>query len=238
MINSSAKKLSTTHLLVQDIKIELTRKNVKNLNLRITQPEGLVRVSAPKRMPVDVIYAFVISKYDWILLQQEKLQAHVNQTTFVFDTGETHYYFGEKYELQLIESDAKPKVALNEHILELHINPESSYKQRQSVIEAWYRDQLKQQIPILIKKYERLMNLEVLEFGIKKMKTRWGTCNPKAKRIWLNLELARKSFECLEYVILHEMTHFLEPKHNQRFYNLVSEYMPNWKVEEQKLSLI
>lgn len=237
MGNTSIKNLSTTQLHIQDVIIELTRKNVKNINLRVTQPEGQVRVSAPKRMPVDLIYAFVISKYDWILLQQQRLQAHVNQNTFVYQSGEKHFCFDQQYELRHIYSDAKPKVVLNGQVLELYANKQVSCEKRQSILEAWYRDQLKNQIPILINKYELLMDLKVREFGVKKMKTRWGTCNPRAKRIWLNLELAKKPIECLEYVVLHEMTHFLEPKHNLRFYNFVTEYMPGWKMAEQKLSL-
>lgn len=236
MNSASTRALSTTQLLIQDVTVELTRKNVKNINLRVTQPEGQVRVSAPKRMPVDLIYAFVISKYDWILLQQKRLQAHANERALLYQSGETHFCFDQQYELCCIDSHAKPKVVLNRQILELHANEQATSEERQSILEAWYREKLKNQIPALIDKYEQLMNLTVHEFGVKKMKTRWGTCNPRAKRIWLNLELAKKPIECLEYVVLHEMTHFLEPKHNQRFYNFVTEYMPDWRIAEKKLS--
>jgi predicted metal-dependent hydrolase len=237
MIYSRAKKILATQLLIQDIAVELTRKSVKNINLRITHPEGQVRVSAPKRMPIDLIYAFIISKYDWIVFQQKTLQAYVNEHSINYQAGETHFYLGRKYELQVFESKLKPKAILSEQVLELHIKAGASYEQRQSVIDDWYRSELKNKIPVLIKKYEHLMCLRVQEFGVKKMKTRWGTCNPKAKRIWLNLELIKKPIECLEYVVLHEMTHFLEPKHNQRFYNFVASYMPHWKAAEEKLSV-
>ena len=233
---SKVKALSKTQLLVQDITVELTRKNIKNLNLRITQPEGQVRVSAPKKTSIDVIYAFVVSRYNWILLQQEKIQAQANQNTVTYDTGEKLCYFGRQFELLVVDCGSKPDIVINEHLLELNIHANSTYEQRQKVVENWYRCQLKNQIPLLVKKYEFLMNLQVQEFGVKKMKTRWGTCNPAAKRIWLNLELAKKPIECLEYVVLHEMTHFLEPKHNQRFYDFVTKYMPSWKMAEQKLS--
>ncbi|MFK7793776.1 MAG: M48 family metallopeptidase [Gammaproteobacteria bacterium] len=236
MNRARSKVLSTTQLHIQDIIVELTRKNVKNINLRVTQPEGQVRVSAPKGIPTNLIYEFVVSKYDWILVQQQRLEACAKNSGFVYQSGETHYCFDQQYELQCVESTSKPKVVLNGHILELHVKQQASCEKRQSILEAWYRDQLKNQIPILIDKYELLMNLKVKEFGVKKMKTRWGTCNPKAKRIWLNLELAKKPMNCLEYVVLHEMTHFLEANHNQRFYNFVSEYMPAWKMAEQKLS--
>ena len=236
MYNIRSKTISTTQLHIQDVTVELTRKNVKNINLRVMQPEGQVRVSAPKRMPVDLIYAFVTSKYDWILLQQQRLQAHTNKNAFLYQSGEKHFCFGQQYELRCIDSNAKPKVFWNGQVLELHAKEHATYEKRQSILEAWYREQLKNHIPILINKYERLMSLAVQEFGVKKMKTRWGTCNPKAKRIWLNLELAKKPIECLEYVVLHEMTHFIEPKHNQRFYDLVTQYMPEWRNAEKKLS--
>jgi len=230
--------LSTTQLLIHDITIELSRKNVKNINLRVTQPEGMVRVSAPKKMSEKLIHAFVASKYDWILLQQERLQAHVSENKFSYKSGEMHSYFDQQYELKCIYSNNRPKVVLNGQVLELHLKQQATLEQRKTLLETWYRAQLKNQIPSLIKKYELLMNLKVREFGVKKMKTRWGTCNPRAKRIWLNLELAKKPTECLEYVVLHEMVHFWEAKHNQRFYDFVTEYMPDWKMAEQKLSLI
>lgn len=227
-------KLITTQLSVQDMTIELTRKNVKNINLRITQPEGQVRVSAPRKMPIDVVYAFVISKYDWILKHQERLKSHTIPTC---EHGEFHYYLGRQYKLQIVETQAKENVVLGKDILALYVREDTSYEKRQSVLDAWYRHQLKNQIPVIIKKHEQHMNLQVKQFGVKKMKTRWGTCNPTARRIWLNLELAKKPIECLDYVVLHEMTHFLEAKHNQRFYNLVAEYMPDWKAAEEKLVL-
>ncbi|MFK8027768.1 MAG: M48 family metallopeptidase [Gammaproteobacteria bacterium] len=224
----------TTQLSVQDMTIELTRKNIKNINLRVTQPEGQVRVSAPRKMPIDIIYAFVVSKYDWIKKHQEKLKTHVNLT---YENGEFHSYLGREYKLQIVKTHTKEKVVLDENILALHMRESSSYEKRQSVLDTWFRQQLKNQIPVFINKYEQQMDLQVKQFGVKKMKTRWGTCNPNAKRIWLNLELVKKPIECLEYVVLHEMTHFLEAKHNQRFYNFVAEYMPDWKTAEEKLLL-
>ena len=235
-MNKSSNSL-ITQLRMHGISFELSRKNVKNINLRITQPDGKVKVSAPKRLSLDLIYAFIASKSDWILLQQKKLQANGCKIIFSYKSGEKHFYFGQQYELKCIHSTAKPKAVLNKHKLELYIDDQSTREQRQSMIESWYRSQLKIQIPNLISKYEKLTGLEVSEFGIKKMKTRWGTCNPRAKRIWLNLELAKKPIECLEYVVLHEMTHLLESKHNQRFYSHVEEYMPQWKLAEEKLFL-
>ena len=227
-------KLITTQLSIQDMTIELTRKNVKNINLRITRPEGQVRVSAPRKMPIDVIYTFILSKYDWILKHQEGLKSQVGPTC---EHGEYHYYFGRQYQLQIVETLTKEKAVFGKDILTLYVRADSSHEKRQSVLDAWYRHQLKNQIPIFIQKYEQQMNLPVKQFGVKKMKTRWGTCNPSARRIWLNLELAKKPIECLDYVVLHEMTHFLEAKHNQRFYNLLAEYMPDWKAAEEKLLL-
>ena len=230
------KKYSATQLQIKDITVELIRKNVKNINLRITQPEARIKVSAPNRMPVEMVYAFVISRYDWILSHKEKLLERIGDMPIYFNDGEPHYYQGQSLALKIINSNSTPEVTVNGDILELYIKGNSSIEKRKFAIEAWYRRELKKQIPILISKYEQLMKLKVEEFGVKKMKTRWGTCNPRAKRIWLNLELAKKPNDCLEYVVLHEMTHFLEPKHNQRFYGFVEQYMPNWKIVEKKLS--
>ncbi len=235
MKNSSIK--SSSQLVVQDITVELTRKNVKNINLRVTQPEGRVRVSAPKRMPIDIINSFITSKHDWIVLQRERLRAYATDKPYLYESGEIHSFFDQQYELRCIDSKAKSKVVLNNGLLELHAKKRSTSAQRQAILESWYREQLKIHIPDLINKYERLIGLTVEEFGVKKMRTRWGTCNPKARRIWLNLELVKYPMECLEYVVLHEMTHFLETRHNQRFYNFVTNYMPDWKSAEQKLSL-
>ncbi len=230
------KKSSVTQLQIKDITVELIRKNVKNINLRISQPEAQVKVSAPNRMPVKLVYAFVISKYDWIVSHQETLRKRNDDIPIHFSDGEMHYYQGQSLALKIINSTSTAEVMVNGDALELHINDSSPIEKRKFAIENWYRRELKQHIPILIIKYEQLMNLKVEEFGVKKMKTRWGTCNPRAKRIWLNLELAKKPIDCLEYVVLHEMTHFLEAKHNQRFYSLINQYMPEWKLAEKKLS--
>jgi len=171
-------------------------------------------------------------------VQQEKIHVHAKKNAVNYVTGECHSYFGRQFEFLLVDSTAKSEVVLNEHSLALYIHADSTSEQRKKVLENWYRAQLKTQIPTYIEKYEHLMNLKVQEFGVKKMKTRWGTCNPRAKRIWLNLELAKQPIECLEYVVLHEMTHFLEPKHNKRFYTFIADYMPAWKKAEQQLSLI
>tara|TARA_R110002096_G_scaffold94682_1_gene213037 strand:- start:788 stop:1504 length:717 start_codon:yes stop_codon:yes gene_type:complete len=238
MNKTKVKSLSATQFHVKDVTVELIRKNVKNINLRVTLPEGEVRVSAPKRMPVDLIHAFVLSKYDWILIQQNKIQTIKNEVIHTYESGEMHDYLGQQYVLKCIHSDTRPKVTLNRQSLELHIDKSATREKKQAVLERWYRQQLKNQIPEFIKKYEHLMDLKVHQFGVKKMKTRWGTCNPRAKRIWLNLELIKNPLECLEYVVLHEMTHFIELKHNQRFYKIVAEYMPAWEQTEKKLSSI
>jgi predicted metal-dependent hydrolase len=230
------KNFSTTQLQIRDISVEFTRKNVKNINLRITQPEARIKVSAPNTMPVELVYAFVISKYDWILSHKEKLRERNDKTPSHYSDGELHYYQGQSLALKIVNSSSTPEVMVSGDTLELYINNDSSVEKRKFAIEAWYRRELKQHIPILISKYEQLMNLKVEKFGVKKMKTRWGTCNPRAKRIWLNLALAKKPIDCLEYVVLHEMTHFLEAKHNQRFYSFVDQYMPEWKMAEKKLS--
>lgn len=226
----------TTKLQVQDLIVEVIQKDIKNLHLRIYPPEGQVQVSAPKGVSQEFIRIFVLSKREWIYHQQEKLRAREADIPLEYINGEQYYFRGKELVLEVIESKAAPFVLVHDQTLELHIRPDSSVEKRKAVIENWYRSQLKKQIPIFIDKYEKLMQLNVSEFGVKKMRTRWGTCNPRAKRIWLNLELSKKPLECSEYVVLHEMTHFLESKHNKRFYSFLDRYMPKWKAAEKQLS--
>lgn len=223
-------------LTIHGLAVRLTHKNIKNLNLRIIPHEPCVKISVPMRMPIQSVYAFVAEKHDWITKQQKKLRCHTRAIQHHYCDGEKHEFFGKAYELKRIPTFTQSKAALNGTTLELHINQNTTQSQHQRVIENWYRHELKQRIAGLIKKYEQITKLQVLEFGVKKMKTRWGTCNPHARRIWLNLELAKKPIECLEYVVLHEMTHFVELKHNKRFYDYISRYIPDWKAVEKKLN--
>jgi hypothetical protein len=223
---------------INKIPIEITYKNIKNVYLRIYPPNGEVKVSAPKKMPLDTIRLFITSKSDWIKQQQKKIKNQQTETPKNFIDQEKHYFNGKQYQLKIVESIGRPKIELNDKHITMHTPPNTSIEQKKKLLNNWYRTKLKETIPILIRQYEPIMKVSVAEFGIKQMKTKWGTCNPRAKRIWINLELAKKSPECLEYLVVHEMAHLLEPSHNHRFKSLMTTFLPNWKQRQKELNKI
>ncbi|NOQ14143.1 MAG: DUF45 domain-containing protein [Methyloprofundus sp.] len=218
------------------ISIAVVQKDIKNVHLSVYPPEGKVKVSAPYSMSQDTLRVFVISKLDWIRKQQKKLQAQAREAPREFLNRESHYFKGQRYLLNIVEHKQAAKVELNHRTITLFVRPGSNTEKCQALLNEWYRQQLKKQLPEIIAKYEFLMGVKVNEFGIKKMKTKWGTCNPVAKRIWLNLELAKKPPELLEYVVVHEMVHLLERSHNKRFILLMTQFMPKWKFYKDELN--
>lgn len=224
------------NIKLDDINVEVIQKNIKHMHLRVYPPNGRVKVSAPKSMTVNTIRLFVTSKMDWIKKQQIKLRAQAREAPRKYVDRENHYFNGKHYLLEVIEHNAPAKVRLNSQTIELLVRPGTPMEKRRSLLNEWYRQQLKSVVPQIIEKYEKLMDVKVCEFGIKLMKTKWGTCNPKAKRIWLNLELAKKSSECLEYIVVHEMVHLLEPSHNARFVSYMDSFMPKWRFYKKELN--
>jgi predicted metal-dependent hydrolase len=221
-----------------DITVEVTQKDIKNVHLSVYPPLGKVKIAAPERMELDTIRIYAISKLAWIKKQQAKILAQKREAPREYITKESHYYQGKRYLLKVTEHNASPIVKQKHNLLELYIRPETCAEKRKEILEEWYRCQLKIMVAKYISKWEKIMNISVSEFGIKKMKTKWGTCNIEAKRIWINLELAKKPIDCLEYIVVHEMVHFFERNHNSRFVSLMDNYLPNWKelkVELNKL---
>jgi predicted metal-dependent hydrolase len=224
------------NIILDDINVEVIQKNIKHLHLRVYPPNGWVKVSAPKSMAVNTIRLFVNSKMDWIKKQQIKLRAQAREAPREYVDRESHYFNGKRYLLEVIEHNAPAKVRMNSQTIELFVRPQTPREKRRSLLNEWYRQQLKHAVPQIIEKYEKMMDVRVCEFGIKLMKTKWGTCNPKAKRIWLNLELAKKPSECLEYIVVHEMVHLLEPSHNARFVSYMDKFMPKWRFYKEELN--
>ncbi|MBT6469666.1 MAG: M48 family metallopeptidase [Candidatus Marinimicrobia bacterium] len=218
------------------INVDVTQKNIKNIHLSVHPPKGRVTISAPKRMDLETIRVYAVSKLGWIKKQQEKIAKQKREPIREFVNRESHYFKGERYLLKVIESNFPAKVVLKHSILELHVRPNSPTIKRREVLDEWYRQQLKVEIPKFISVWEKKLNVQVNEFGVKKMKTRWGSCNIKKKRIWLNLELAKKPMECLEYVVVHEIAHLLEKNHSARFYSLMEKHYPNWKHSKDLLN--
>jgi predicted metal-dependent hydrolase len=233
-INVSTKK---HHIIVNDLVVDVVRKKNKNLHLSVYPPNGRVRVSAPMHIDDEAIQLAVISRLAWIRRQQAKFEGQERQSAREFVSGESHYFRGNRYLLDVIYHDAPPKVVLNSNYrLALIIRPGSDTSKRERVLMHWYRQQLKEVIPPLVKKWEDVIGVKVAEWRIKKMKTRWGTCNIEQRRIWLNLELAKKSTRCLEYIIVHELAHLLERYHNRHFVELMDQFMPQWRLLRDELN--
>jgi len=223
-------------LQLGNITVDVVQKNIKNMHLSVYPPTGRVRISAPARMDLDVIRVFAISKLGWIKKQQVKFKNQEREAPREFLNRESHYFNGQRYLLKVIKKDAAPRVELKHSKIELYVRPHTSREKMKSILDEWYRKELKAILPALIEKWEEKINVQVNAFGIKKMKTKWGACNREAGRIWLNLELAKKPAECVEYVVVHEMVHLLERNHNDRYSSLMNEFMPKWKFYKDELN--
>ena len=224
-------------ITVSGVRVQVFRKGIKNLHLGVYPPHGRVRVAAPLRVSDDAVRLAVVGKLGWIKRQRARFEAQPRQSTREMVSGESHYFLGRRYRLRVIERDAAAGVVLrNTSMLELHVWPETDAGQRNRILHQWYRQQLKELIPPLIEKWQAVLGVAVAEWGVKKMKTRWGTCNIEAKRIWLNLELAKKPLKCLEYIVAHEMVHLIERNHNDRFVSILEKHLPQWRLHRQELN--
>jgi len=229
------KILKSSCIEIDGVVFNLLQKRIKNLHLRIYPPHGEVRISAPLRLDLVAIKKFISTKISWIKTQQIKIKNRKRAEPLKFISGESHYFFGKKYVLQIFENSKKNIVIINGDEIEIHGKKNLDFKKRQKLLDEFYRNELKKLVPQLIFQYEKIMQVKVSHFGIKKMTTRWGTCNIKAKRIWINLELAKKRVECLEFIVVHEMTHLLERKHSKKFFAFMDKFMPNWQVWKGEL---
>ncbi len=224
-------------IAVGDIIVNVVRKDIKNLHLAVYPPDGRVRVAAPLLMDDEAVRLVVISKLAWIKRQQAHFHSQERQSVREYLSRESHYYWGDRYLLNVIYHDAPPEVvAHNMSMLDLFVRESSDAAQRERVLLAWYRRQLKEAIPPLIAKWEPQLSVHVAEWRIKRMKTKWGACTPQAQRIWLNLELVKKPPQCLDYIVLHEMVHLLERHHNARFIAYMDAFMPQWRLVRDVLN--
>ena len=209
-----------------DMRIEVLRKDIKNLHLSVLPPHGRVRVAAPRQMSLDTIRVFVISKLEWIRRQQRKMDAQQREAPREYLDRESHYVWGRRYLLKRIEENAAPSVELRHSRLVLQVRPGTDEARSREILEVWYREQIRVAVPSLIAKWEPVMGVKVGRVFVQRMKTRWGSCNPESQSIRLNTDLAKKPPECLEYIMVHEMAHLLEPTHNPRFRSLMNLFMP------------
>ncbi|WP_094227529.1 M48 family metallopeptidase [Methanolobus psychrotolerans] len=225
-----------TQIQLGEVTADVVFKDIKNIHLSVYPPAGKVRISAPLRMDIDKIRIFAISKLGWIKQQQKKLREQERETPREYLDRESHYLWGKRYLLEIIEADEVPSVELKHKKMILRVRPGVNEKKKQEVIDAWYREQLRKAALPLIAKWEKLMDVKVERLLIRRMKTKWGSCNPKVGNILLNTELVKKPSECLEYIIVHELAHLLEPTHNARFINLMDKFMSKWQFYRGKLN--
>lgn len=225
-----------TQIHLGEIAVDVVLKDIKNIHLSVYPPTGRVRISAPLRMDIDTIRVFAVTKLGWIKSQQQKLREQVRETPREYLDRESHYVWGKRYLLKLEERNAVPEVELKHNKMIMRIRPEIGRERMQEILEAWYREQLKAALPPLINKWESLMRVKVGRCFVQKMRTKWGSCSHDTKNIRLNTDLAKKPPECLEYIVVHELAHLLEPTHNSRFVALMDQFMPKWRFYKDQLN--
>ena len=225
-----------TRLDLGSISVDVVRKGIKNIHLGVYPPTGKVRISAPAWMELDAIRLFAINKLAWIRQQQKKMRAQMRETPREYLERESHYVWGQRYLLRIVERDVPPSIELTHRRLKLQVRPGTDAAKREALLADWYRAQLKRAVPALLAKWEPIISVRVERLFVQHMKTKWGSCNATARNIRLNTELAKKPPECLEYIVVHELVHLLEPTHNAHFVALMDRWMPHWRDRRDLLN--
>jgi predicted metal-dependent hydrolase len=219
-----------------EIDIAVTRKNIKHAHLSVHPPNGRVTLVAPASTRLEVARAYAVSKLGWIRDQQAKLQAQARETPRRFVTRESHYVWGKRYLLSVIEREQKPSVTMDHRRITLSVRPGSDQAKREAVMHDWQKRLLHEAVPRLIRKWEPRLEVKVGAYFLQRMKTRWGGCNHEARHIRLNTELVKKPKDLLEYVVVHEMVHLTAPTHGERFVALLNEHYPTWRDARAELN--
>ena len=224
-------------LYIDEIPVMVTRKPVRNLRLNVDGSDGSIKLTAPKTVSEAGIRSFVGERRSWILKTRDKVLSRIIPHPVKFETGEILYVFGRPYNLTVKITKGKQKCEVMKCAeIVLRVRSGSTMEKRAKILNEWYRDQLKERIRGLIHHWEPVMGVKVKEFGVKQMKTRWGTCNPSAQRIWVNLELGKRDSKYLEYIVVHEMVHLMETSHNERFKALMDGYLKDWRTIRKELN--
>jgi len=226
----------TENIQIGEISILVTRKAIKNVHLSVHPPSGRVTLSAPTATRLDVARAYAISKLGWIREQQNKLANQARETPRRFIERESHYLWGRRHLLTIAYKEAKPSVLLDHKRITLTVRPGSDAEKRAEMIHEWHKSLLHQVVPALIKKWESKLKVNVTGYFLQRMKTKWGSCNHTEGHIRLNTELVKKPKDLLEYVIVHEMVHLLEPTHSERFVTILNEHYPSWREARAELN--
>jgi predicted metal-dependent hydrolase len=233
---SSSSNMNTRQIEVGGISVEVVFKKIKNVHLSVHPPTGRVRISAPRWVKLDTIRVYAISKIDWIKKHQKKFQAQERETHREYLDRESHYVWGQRYLLKVTEENRTPSVELRHNQLLLTVRPGAVMEKREAVVTAWYRELVSAAALPLITKWELVLGVKADQVIVRRMKTRWGSCTPTKGTIRLNTELGKKPRECLEYVVVHELVHLIEPSHNARFVSLMDKFMPQWRHVRDELN--
>ena len=226
---SSSNNVNTKQINVGGIPVDVVFKDIKNVHLSVHPPTGRVRISAPVRMKPDSLRVYAVSKLDWIRKQQRRLQGQERETKREYIDRESHFVWGRRYLLKVNEEERTPFVELRHNQMVLTVRPGSGIEKKDAIVSAWYRDEIRRTVFSLLAKWESLLGVKANSIIVRRMKTRWGSCNPRSHNIHINSELAKKPRECLEYVVVHELVHLLEPSHNAHFVSLMDNFMPQWR---------
>lgn len=225
-----------TQFQLGSTRVQVEFKDIKNVHLSVHPPAGRISVSAPRRMTLETVRLFAISKLDWIRRQQKEIQAQEREPEREYLDRESHFVWGRRCLLVVTERDEPTSVVLRQNKLHLGLRPGADTQKRRDIVEAWYREQVRQALPDLFAKWQPILGVQATGFYVQRMRTRWGSCNPTARTIRLNTDLAKKPRECLEYIVVHELVHLLEPTHNARFVALMNRFMPRWQDHRKALN--
>lgn len=221
-----------------DIHVDVIRKDIKNVHLSVLPPDGRVRLSAPKRMKTDVLRAYALTRLPWIRQQQRKIVGQPRETRREFISRESHFVWGERCLLKIVEKDEAPRVTRKHKTLTLQVRPGTDRDRRGDLLASWYRQQIREQVGVLVGDWERRLGVQMNQLFVQHMRTRWGSCNAGKRNIRLNTELAKKPPECLEYILVHELIHMIEPSHNERFVKQMTKALPDWRSRRETLNAL
>lgn len=227
--------MQTTHLTIGSVDVEVRFKPIKNLHLSVHPPYGKVTVSSPEFFDLEKVRVYLLTKLGWIKRERTKIANQEREGEKLMVTRESHQFFGKRYLLE-VKASTTNKIFLKHSSIALFAKDSASVEAKKKVLYNWYRKELRAQIAIIISKYALIMNLPIPEFGIRIMKTKWGSCTTESEKLWFNIELAKKPIECIEYIVVHEMVHLIERNHNKNFIILMDRYLPNWRIQKSILN--
>ncbi len=225
-----------SEIQIGDMTVQVVYKDIKHIHLSVHPPAGAVRIASPLRMDLETLRVFAVTKLAWIRQQQQRLQGQVRQTPREFIDRESHYVWGKRYLLRVEEHVAPAVIELQHSTLVLHVRPGTPTSQRDELLDGWYRQQVRAEVDTLLARWQPTLGVAASHYGVRRMKTKWGTCNTQSRSLLFNSELAKKPAICLEYIVVHELVHLLEPSHNARFVALMDRFMPGWRSHRDELN--